>query len=73
MKFNEKERRRTMKARFLMLLPVTLFAALAMPVGLAAQEKKDPMRHHYKLVDLGTLGALRAPLPWVDRSTTREP
>jgi probable HAF family extracellular repeat protein len=60
MKFNEKERRRTMKARFLMLLPVTLFAALAMPVGLAAQEKKDPMHHHYKLVDLGTLGGAQS-------------
>lgn len=32
------------------------FAALGMPVRLAAQEKKDHKHHHYQLIDTGTLG-----------------
>jgi len=39
---------------------ITLFAALTMPLALAAQEDaaqaKKPKHHHYKLVDLGTFG-----------------
>src|SRR3974390_3024683 len=39
---------------------ITLLAALAMPLGLAAQDDaspaKKPQHHHYKLVDLGTFG-----------------
>jgi len=39
---------------------ITLFAALAMPIGLAAQDDtaqpKKAQHHHYKLVDLGTFG-----------------
>jgi probable HAF family extracellular repeat protein len=46
-----------MKSRILMCsTAITLFAALAMPVQLAAQDKQD--RHHqsYQFVDLGTFG-----------------
>jgi probable HAF family extracellular repeat protein len=36
---------------------IALLAALAVPLGLAAQNKQDHGKHHrYKLVDLGTLG-----------------
>jgi len=37
---------------------VTLFAALAVPLQLAAQESHDqkPKHHHYKLIDMGTFG-----------------
>ena len=37
---------------------VTLFAALAVPLQLAAQESHDqkPKHHHYKVVDMGTFG-----------------
>jgi probable HAF family extracellular repeat protein len=45
----------------------TLFAALAMPLGLAAQEEaaqaKKAQHHHYKLIDLGTFGGPQAYLP----------
>jgi probable HAF family extracellular repeat protein len=58
---NRKERQSeegNMKSRFLTLVAaVTLFAALADPVGLAAQDKPDSHKHHhYQLVDLGTFG-----------------
>jgi probable HAF family extracellular repeat protein len=47
-----------MKSRHLMLLAaITLFAALAMPLRFAAQDKKNHNQdHHYKLIDLGTFG-----------------
>jgi probable HAF family extracellular repeat protein len=55
-----------MKSRFRMLLAAItffaglalLFAALALPLRLAAQDKQNPNRrhHHYKLIDLGTFG-----------------
>jgi probable HAF family extracellular repeat protein len=54
-----------MKSRHLMLLAaITLFAALAIPVGLAAQDNQDQKHkhHHYKLNDLGTFGG---PQSWV--------
>jgi hypothetical protein len=35
---------------------MTLCAALAVPVGLAAQDKQNHKHHHYKFIDLGTLG-----------------
>jgi probable HAF family extracellular repeat protein len=45
-----------MKSRFLMLVAaVTLFAALAMPVRLAAQQQ-NAQYHHYELIDIGTFG-----------------
>jgi probable HAF family extracellular repeat protein len=47
------------KSRILTLIAaMTIFAALAVPVGLAARDKQDDnnKHHHYKLVILGTLG-----------------
>jgi len=46
------------KSRTLMCTTaITLFAALATPLQLAAQEKDDkPKHHHYKLIDMGTFG-----------------
>jgi hypothetical protein len=36
---------------------MTLFAALALPVPLAAQEQKEAKKHHrYRFVDVGTFG-----------------
>jgi probable HAF family extracellular repeat protein len=36
---------------------ITLFAALVIPVGLAAQHEQDHNKHHhYKLIDMGTFG-----------------
>ena len=49
-----------MKSRTLMYFAaITLFAALAIPVGLAAEDNQDRnhhKHHHYQLVDLGTFG-----------------
>jgi len=50
-----------MKSRiFTCITAMTLFAALAIPVGLAAQDKQDHnndrKHHHYKLFDMGTFG-----------------
>jgi len=46
-----------MKPRFLMALTVViLFAALADPLTLAAQDNQDTRHHHYKLIDIGTFG-----------------
>src|SRR3981081_3523888 len=53
---DSKERRRNMESKFLMCF--ALFAALAIPFRLAAQDNQDhPHKyHHYKLIDLGTFG-----------------
>lgn len=58
-----------MKSRFLMLLAaITLFAALAMPLRLAAQDKKDHHKHHhYKLIDIGTFGGPDSLVPELQR------
>jgi probable HAF family extracellular repeat protein len=46
-----------MKSRTLTCITAsTLFAALAVPVGLAAQDNPHNKHHHYKLVDLSTFG-----------------
>ena len=50
-----------MKSRRLMCITAAvLFAALAIPIWLAAQDNQeqnnDTKQHHYKLIDLGTLG-----------------
>ena len=43
--------------RLACITTLTLFAALAIPVRLTAQEQKERKEHHrYKLVDLGTFG-----------------
>jgi probable HAF family extracellular repeat protein len=51
----------TMKPRTWMWMPVvSLFVALAMPIGMAAQDNPSqtnkPKHHTYKLIDLGTFG-----------------
>jgi len=54
-----------MKSRFLTLVPaIALFATLAIPIRLAAQDKptQNDKHHHYKLIDLGTSGG---PQSWV--------
>jgi probable HAF family extracellular repeat protein len=47
-----------MKSKTLCIIATTLFAALAIPIHLAAQNNQDskPVHHHYKLIDVGTLG-----------------
>ena len=47
-----------MKSRALTrIVAMTLFAALALPVPLAAQEQKEAKKHHrYRFVDVGTFG-----------------
>jgi hypothetical protein len=47
-----------MKSRALTcVFAMTLFAALALPAPLAAQEQKEAKKHHrYRFVDLGTFG-----------------
>lgn len=47
-----------MKSRTLMCFAaITLFAVLAIPVQLAAQEDKNSKKHHhYQLIDMGTFG-----------------
>ena len=47
-----------MKSRTLTSITVmTLFATLAIPVGLSGQRQDDkPKHHHYKLIDIGTFG-----------------
>src|SRR5271167_4486596 len=57
---NSKEER-NMKPRTWMWMPVvSLFAVLAMPVGMAAQDNPSqdhkPKHQKYKLIDLGTFG-----------------
>ena len=50
------------------LAVITLFATLAMPVGLGAQQDdaaqaKKAQHHHYKLIDVGTFGGPQSYLP----------
>lgn len=57
-----------MKSRTLTsIAAVVLFAVLAIPIGLDAQDNADGKHHHYKLIDVGTFGGpnayLSAPLP----------
>ena len=51
------------------LIALTLFAVLAVPLGLAAQDATGPAKkaqhHHYKLIDLGTFGGPNGSLPLV--------
>jgi probable HAF family extracellular repeat protein len=51
------KKEKTMKSRIILMwfTAITLFAALAIPVQLAAQEQKKE-HSRYKLIDLGTLG-----------------
>jgi probable HAF family extracellular repeat protein len=47
-----------MKSRPLMLITMTVFAALAIPLRLAAQQQQEQNKEHhrYRVTDLGTLG-----------------
>jgi probable HAF family extracellular repeat protein len=47
-----------MKSKTVYIIGMTLFAALAIPIHLAAQNNQEskPKHHHYKLFDMGTLG-----------------
>jgi probable HAF family extracellular repeat protein len=67
-----------MKSRFLILLTaITLFAALAMPVRVAAQDKQNHhhKHHHYQLIDMGTFGgsesAVNFPVDLNDRGINK--
>lgn len=45
--------------KLILVTAMTLFAALAIPVQLAAQDSKQqsqPEHHHYKMIDMGTFG-----------------
>jgi probable HAF family extracellular repeat protein len=56
----------TMKSRTLICITaMTLFAAPAIPLRLAAQDgqNQQPKHHHYKLIDVGTLGGPNSYLP----------
>ena len=69
-----------MKPRTWMWMPVVyLFAVLAVPVGMAAQNNPSPdhkTKHQkYKLIDMGTFGGPTASIflrPWAKTSTTKE-
>jgi hypothetical protein len=59
-----------MKSGTLILVTaVTLFAALAIPVRLAAQDSQDHKHkhHHYKLIDMGTFGGPNSSFPSLNR------
>jgi probable HAF family extracellular repeat protein len=70
----KKEEPRYMKSKFRMLLSAItfiaglalLFAALALPLRLAAQDKQDHnhRHHHYRLIDIGTFGGPNNGLPF---------
>ena len=54
-----------MKTRkFTLLIGMSLFAALAMPVGMAAQDNPSPdnkpKHKKYKLIDMGTFGGAQS-------------
>jgi hypothetical protein len=59
-KFKKKEERNMKSRTWMWMLVVSLFAAPAMPVGMAAQDNPTPdhkQKHHqYKLIDMGTFG-----------------
>jgi probable HAF family extracellular repeat protein len=55
-----------MKSRTLTCITaMTLFAALAVPLRLAAQDNRDhnDKHHHYKLIDIGTFGGPESSVP----------
>lgn len=46
--------------RLMAVTTVVVFAALAIPIQLAAQDKQDHKHHHYQLIDMGTLGGAQS-------------
>ena len=71
-----------MKTKFRILLSVItfvaglalLFAALAIPLRLAAQDKQDHNRrhHHYKLIDMGTFGGPQSRIDYATPLNNRD-
>ena len=55
--------RHNMKSRTLCIAAMTLLTTLAIPIRLAAQDNQDHKQHHYKLIDIGTLGGPNSYLP----------
>jgi hypothetical protein len=47
------------------IISTILFASLAVPIRLAAQERQNKQQPHYKLIDLGTLGGPNSGVPTV--------
>ena len=59
-----------MKTRFLTCCTaIALFAALSIPVRLAAQDNRDHRRqhHHYQLIDMGTFGGPNSSYPSLNK------
>jgi probable HAF family extracellular repeat protein len=53
-------------AKLMCTAAITLFAALAVPLRLAAQENRDHhhKHHHYQLIDMGTFGGPNSSINW---------
>src|ERR1700680_4280395 len=52
------------------IIAMTMFAALAIPVRLAAQEQKNEL-HHYKLVELATFGGPNSYFTFVSQTLNK--
>jgi probable HAF family extracellular repeat protein len=55
--------RHNLKSRTLCITAMALLMTQAIPVRVAAQDNQDHKQHHYKLIDIGTLGGPNSYLP----------